>query len=63
MPSTCSTAPLIVPPVNSRVPTPPMIVGGTPPLGPVNTRDIHASVRFFTFDVSICLRLLYRRLV
>ena len=53
----------MVPPVNSRVPTPPMIVGGTPPRGPVRTFVIHASVRFFTFDVLISLSVLYRRLV
>jgi hypothetical protein len=61
--ATCRTAPLMVPPVNSRVPTPPMIVGGTPPRGPVRTRVIQARVRFLTFDVLTCFSVLKRRLV
>jgi hypothetical protein len=55
MPSIASTAPFTVPPVNSRVPTPPMMVGGTPPRAPVAMRAIHASVRLFTFARLICL--------
>jgi hypothetical protein len=49
---------LIVPPVNSRVPTPPIIVGGTPPRAPVTTRVVHARVRRFTLSVVICVRAL-----